>query len=292
MKGIVLAGGSGTRLDPLTRVLSKQLLPVYDKPMIYYPLSVLMLAGIREILVISSPRHRPLFETLLGDGSHLGLSVVHATQATPRGLADAFLIGAEFVAQGPVCLALGDNIFYGAGLPELLHEAQQKLDGCVLFAHRVQDPERYGVVELDGSGQILSLEEKPERPRSNLAVTGLYFYDGQVVELARGLTPSAHGLLEITDLNQAYLSQGRARVETLGRGYAWFDAGTRDSLLEAAQFVQVVERRQGTSIACLEEIAWRLGYIDEASLQALAAAQGDGPYGRYLSDCLKLPSKV
>jgi len=287
VKGIILAGGSGTRLYPLTRAVSKQLLPVYDKPMIYYPLSVLMLAEIREILVISTPDDLPLFKRLLGDGSQLGLSFSYAEQAAPNGIAEAFLIGAEFLGGDSACLVLGDNIFYGAGLSDLLVTARRELDGCTLFAYSVQDPERYGVVELDERGRVLSLEEKPKAPKSSLAVSGLYFYDNDVVSLARSLTPSARGELEITDLNKLYIDRGRARVRVLGRGFAWLDTGTHASMLEASQFVQVLEHRQRTSIACIEEIAWRKGYIDDEQLARLAEAHGKSSYGAYLRSCIK-----
>jgi glucose-1-phosphate thymidylyltransferase len=286
VKGIILAGGSGTRLYPLTRVVSKQLLPVYDKPMIYYPLSVLMLAGIRDVLVISTPHDLPLFERLLGDGSALGMSFSYAEQAAPNGLAEAFLIGRDFVGSDQACLILGDNIFYGAGLEGLLQSARERLDGCALFAYRVQDPERYGVVELDARGRVRSIEEKPSVPKSNYAVTGLYFYDNQVLEIARGLAPSARGELEITDVNRAYAKLGRAHVELMGRGYAWLDTGTHESMVAASQFVQVLQNRQGTSIACIEEIAWRKSFIDDAKLEELAAGYGKSSYAAYLRACL------
>ena len=286
MKGIILAGGSGTRLYPLTRAISKQLLPVYDKPMIYYPLSVLMLAGIREVLVISTPQDLPLFRRLLKDGSDLGLTFSYAEQAAPNGLAEAFIIGREFVGNDSACLVLGDNIFYGAGLSELLSDAQRALDGCVLFAYRVHDPQRYGVVDLDEQGKVLSIEEKPEKPKSNLAVSGLYFYDNEVIEIARTLKPSPRGELEITDVNRIYAERGKARVKVMGRGYAWLDTGTHESMLEASQFVHTLERRQHTSIACIEEIAWRKGFIDSKRLSALADAHGKSSYGDYLRACL------
>ena len=286
VKGIILAGGSGTRLYPLTRAVSKQLLPVYDKPMIYYPLSVLLLAGIREILVISTPQDLPLFERLLGDGSQLGITFTYAEQAAPNGLAEAFIIGRDFVGNDSACLVLGDNIFYGAGLPEVLAQAQRKLDGCVLFAYRVNDPQRYGVVELGPDGRVISIEEKPQKPKSNLAVSGLYLYDNQVCEIAAGLKPSRRGELEITDLNRIYIERGRASIEVLGRGYAWLDTGTHESMLEASQFVQVLEQRQNTSIACIEEIAWRKGFIDDAALSRLAEAHGKSSYGEYLRNCV------
>jgi glucose-1-phosphate thymidylyltransferase len=287
MKGIVLAGGSGTRLYPLTRALSKQLLPVYDKPMIYYPLSVLMLAEIREVLLITTPEDRPLFERLLGDGGPLGMRFSYAVQPQPNGLAEAFVIGADFLGGGPSCLVLGDNIFHGAGLAGLLREARRALDGCVLFGYRVHDPERYGVVELDAGGKVVGIEEKPARPKSHVAVTGLYFYDALAPHIARSLRPSARGELEITDLNMAYVREGRASVKLLGRGMAWLDTGTHESLLEASHFVQVLEHRQGAFIACLEEIAWRMGYIDAAALERLAAEHGKSRYGEYLRACLR-----
>jgi glucose-1-phosphate thymidylyltransferase len=282
MKGIVLAGGSGTRLDPLTRAISKQLLPVYDKPMVYYPISVLMLAGIREILIISTPHDLPMFERLLGSGEQLGVRFHYAVQLAPNGLAEAFIIGADFIGDDSVCLVLGDNIFYGAGLGGLLKEVVSSLDGASLFGYRVQDPERYGVAQLDGSGNALNIEEKPKAPKSNIAVTGLYFYDNRVVEFARNLKPSARGELEITDINNLYIREGRAKVHVLGRGTAWLDTGTHDSLLEAGQFVATLERRQGTYIACLEEIAYRQGFIDEKALMFAAERYGKSDYGRYL----------
>jgi len=282
VKGIVLAGGSGTRLDPLTRAVSKQLLPIYDKPMVYYPISVLMLAGIRDILIISTPHDLPLFQRLLGTGEQLGLTFQYAEQPEPNGLAEAFLIGRDFVGEDQVCLILGDNIFYGAGLHKLLAEARAELDGAVLFGYQVHNPERYGVVELDRDGRVLGIEEKPARPKSRIAVTGLYLYDNQVLDIAAGITPSARGELEITDVNNAYIRQGRARLRLMGRGYAWLDTGTHASLLEASEFVGVLERRQGTRIACLEEIAWRMGYVDGVQLRELAVACGKSSYGDYL----------
>lgn len=282
LKGIVLAGGSGTRLYPLTRAVSKQLLPVYSKPLIYYPLSTLMLAGIRNILVITTPEDRPLFEKLLGDGSQVGLRLQYAEQPRPEGLAQAFLIGRDFIGRDRVALALGDNIFYGAGLSELLRTVAQRESGATIFGYTVRDPERYGVVELDAGGAPLSLEEKPTRPRSPYAVTGLYFYDNDVVRLAEGLRPSARGELEITDLNRAYLERGRLRVELLGRGIAWLDTGTFESLMHASMFVQSIEERQGQMLACLEEIAWRLGYIDADDVRRIAATMRNNPYGQYL----------
>lgn len=286
MKGIVLAGGAGTRLHPLTRAVSKQLLPVYDKPMVYYPLSVLMLAGITDILVVTTPEEGPLFRRLLGTGEQLGLRIAYAAQPEPRGIAEAFLIGAEHVGDGPVALVLGDNIFHGPGLSGLLRASREGLvagrDGCVLFGYPVKDPERYGVAEADEAGRLLSVEEKPEKPRSNRAVTGLYMYDAGVVDIARGLRPSARGELEITAVNQVYLAAGRARLVDLGRGFAWLDTGTHASLLEAGQFVAVLENRQGIRIACLEEIALRLGLIDADACYALGAAQAKSGYGEYV----------
>ena len=282
MKGIILAGGSGTRLYPLTRTVSKQLLPVYDKPMIYYPLSVLMLAGIREVLVISTPADLPLFERLLGSGEDLGISFSYAEQAHPNGLAEAFIIGRDFVGTSPASLVLGDNIFYGAGLTQLLRDAQRMLEGCVLFGYRVDDPERYGVAELDAHGNVISIEEKPRVPKSELAVTGLYFYDNQVLDIAKSLKPSARGELEITDLNNVYVSRGKAKLKLLPRGMAWLDTGTPASLLEASQFVHVLETRTGTHIACIEEIAYRMGFIDAEALERLATMHGKSQYGSYL----------
>jgi glucose-1-phosphate thymidylyltransferase len=287
MKGIILAGGSGTRLYPLTRVVSKQLLPVYDKPMIYYPLSVLMLAGIRDVLIISTPTDLPLFQRLLGTGNELGMSFSYAEQAEPNGLAEAFIIGAPFVAGGPAALVLGDNIFHGAGLSQLLRESRETMDGCSLFGYRVEDPERYGVAELDAQGRVTSIEEKPASPRTDIAVTGLYFYDKEVSAIAKSLKPSKRGELEITDLNNVYVANGRARLRVLPRGMAWLDTGTPRSLMEAGQFVQVLEARQGTHIACIEEIAYRMGYIDAAAVESLAKAHGKSTYGDYLRTLLK-----
>ena len=282
IKGIILAGGSGTRLYPLTRAVSKQLVPVFDKPLVYYPLSTLMLAGIRDILLITTPHEREAFKRLLGDGSEVGLQIEYATQLRPEGIAQSFLIGREFIGTGRVALALGDNIFYGHGLSESLRAAASRSAGATVFAYRVRDPERYGVVEFDAHGAAVNLEEKPARPRSSYAVTGLYFYDNRVVDLAQGLTPSARGELEITDINLSYLRAGTLHVEKLGRGTAWLDTGTHEALLQAANFVQAVEERQGLKVACIEEIAFRMGYISAAELSALAAAMGRSGYGQYL----------
>jgi glucose-1-phosphate thymidylyltransferase len=281
-KGIILAGGSGTRLHPATLAMSKQLLPVYDKPMIYYPLSTLMLAGIRDILIISTPQDTPRFVQLLGDGSQWGINLQYAVQPSPDGLAQAFVIGADFIGQQPSALVLGDNIFYGHEFQQLMHNASSRPKGASVFAYHVQDPERYGVAEFDGTGRVLTLEEKPERPRSNYAVTGLYFYDNQVVDLARNLKPSARGELEITDLNRLYLDQEQLSVEIMGRGFAWLDTGTHDSLLEASQFIATLEKRQGLKVACPEEIAYRQGWLDATALQALAQPLLKNGYGRYL----------
>ena len=282
MKGIVLAGGAGTRLHPVTQAVSKQLLPVYDKPMIYYPLSVLMLAGIRDILVISTPEDTPRFEQLLGTGAKWGLSIKYAIQPSPDGLAQAFLIGSDFLAGDGCCLVLGDNIFYGHDLAKLLRESADSSEGATVFAYPVLDPERYGVVEFDSNRRAISLEEKPAFPKSRYAVTGIYFYDNQVVEIARGLKPSERGELEITDINRWYLERGQLVTKVLGRGMAWLDTGTHDSLLDASNFIQAIERRQGLKVACLEEIAFRLGYIDADAVKELGTKISKSPYGKYL----------
>jgi glucose-1-phosphate thymidylyltransferase len=282
MKGIVLAGGSGTRLYPLTLALSKQLLPVYDKPMVYYPISTLMLAGIRDVLVISTEQDTPRFRDLLGDGAHWGMKFRYAVQPRPEGLAQAFLIGRDFIGTDSVCLVLGDNIFYGHGLPEQLQRAAAHKTGATVFAYYVKDPERYGVVQLDDDGQAIGLEEKPRKPKSNFAVTGLYFYDSEVIDIAGKLKPSKRGELEITDLNLEYLRRRQLRVEIMGRGYAWLDTGTHASLMQASKFIEIIEERQGLKVACPEEIALRMGYIDAAQLARLAEPMRNNDYGSYL----------
>ena len=286
MKGILLAGGHGTRLYPLTTSLSKQILPVYDKPMIYYPLSMLMLAGIRDILIVSTPVALPLYSELLRDGSQWGVKFTYAEQSQPRGIADAFVVGSEFVGDSPVCLALGDNIFYGHGLPEILQKAAKLQRGALVFAYPVGDPGRYGVVEFDSTGKALSIEEKPQKPRSNFAVPGVYFYDSRVLEVARHLKPSARGEVEITDINNDYLERGELQVEILGRGFAWLDAGTHESLLQAANFVHALQERQGMMISCPEEIAFRRGYISRDQFRSLAEALRSNRYGLYLFQLL------
>lgn len=287
MKGIILAGGSGTRLYPLTIGLSKQLCPVYDKPMVYYPLSTLMLAGLRDVLVITTPEDQASFMRLLGDGSQFGIRISYAAQPKPEGLAQAFLIGKDFVGQDGVALALGDNLFYGHGLPEMLQRAAGRASGATVFAYRVLDPQRYGVVEFDARGRAVGLEEKPPAPRSNYAVTGLYFYDNRVLDVAANLKPSARGELEITDVNRRYLEMGELSVEVMGRGTAWLDTGTHESLLEAAQFIETIERRQGLKVACPEEIAWRQGWIDAQQVERLAHPMKKNAYGRYLLEVLR-----
>jgi glucose-1-phosphate thymidylyltransferase len=282
MKGIILAGGSGTRLYPITRVVSKQLLPVYDKPMVYYPLSVLMLAGIREILLISTPEDLPLFKKLLGDGSRLGLSLYYQKQPRPEGLAQAFIIGRSFIGKDSVCLILGDNIFYGHNLTDILKRTVQLNKGGLIFGYLVRDPQRYGVVEFDLNGKVISIQEKPKKPKSNYAVPGLYFYDNNVVDIAAKLKPSARGELEITDVNLEYLRRGELHVELLGRGYAWLDTGTQEALQQAASYVQVIQERQGLKISCVEEIAFRMGYINKRELEGLASEMMGNEYGKYL----------
>ena len=281
-KGIILAGGSGTRLHPLTTTVSKQLMPVYDKPMIYYPLATLMQSGIRDVLVITTPRDQLAYADLLGDGSQWGISIQYSVQASPDGLAQAFLLGEDFIGHSPVCLVLGDNIFYGAGFTSKLRRAAQRDDGASVFAYYVHDPERYGVVEFDAEGRAIGIEEKPDAPRSHYAVTGLYFYDNDVISVARGITPSARGELEITDVNRHYLEQGSLQVEVMGQGTAWLDTGTHQSLLDAGNFIRVIEERQGLKVACLEEIAYRMGYITADEVLALAAPLFKSGYGAYL----------
>ena len=288
MKGIILAGGYGTRLYPITQVICKQLLPIYDKPMIYYPLSVLMIAGIREILIITTPQDKFRFDELLGDGKHLGISLSYRSQEEPRGLADAFIVGESFIGSDSVCLILGDNIFYGHGLQDMLREVISYEEGATVFGYYVYDPERYGVVEFDNEGNVLSIEEKPKKPKSNYAVAGLYFYDNSVVQIAHALKPSGRGELEITDVNSAYLKQGRLRIKLMGRGFAWLDAGTHDSMIDASLFVKTIEERQGLKISCIEEIAYKMGFIDNRQLAAIAKPLRKSGYGEYLLRILEM----
>ncbi|KRN58151.1 glucose-1-phosphate thymidylyltransferase [Limosilactobacillus secaliphilus] len=282
MKGIILAGGSGTRLYPITRSISKQLIPVYDKPMVYYPLSTLMLAGIRDVLIIATPEYMPLFQDLLGDGSNIGMNFSYKVQEKPNGLAEAFILGEEFIGNDSVCLILGDNIYYGSGLSKLLQSAAKKTEGATVFGYHVNDPERFGVVEFDDQMHALSIEEKPKHPKSNYAITGLYFYDNNVVDIAKGIKPSARGELEITDVNSEYLREGKLDVKLMGRGYAWLDTGTHDSMLEASNFIATIERRQNLKVACLEEIAYRMGYISADKLVELAQPLKKNDYGQYM----------
>jgi len=287
MKGIILAGGSGTRLYPVTQVVCKQLLPVYDKPMIYYPLSTLMLAGIKDILIISTPEDTPVFERVLGDGSKYGITLKYAVQEKPRGLADAFILGADFIGSDSACLVLGDNIFYANGLSQLLQKAVQNKSGATVFGYYVNDPERYGVVEFNSAGKVISIEEKPAVPKSNYAVVGLYFYDNRVIDIAKNLKPSARGEIEITDVNKEYLRRGELNIQLMGRGHAWLDTGTHDSMHEASTFVKIIEERQGLKIACIEEIAYEMGYINEGQLRKLAEPLMKSGYGKYLVDILE-----
>lgn len=292
MKGIILAGGHGTRLFPITIPISKQLLPVYDKPMIYYPLSTLMLAGIREVLIISSPEELPRFQKLMGDGSDWGISLQYAAQAEPRGLADAFIVGEQFIGDDSVCLILGDNIFYGHNLWKMLADSAKTNDGAIVFGYYVRDPERYGVIEFDNDGKALSIEEKPAAPKSNYAVVGLYFYDNNVIQVAKTIKPSGRGELEITDVNNEYLKRGKLRVKLMGRGYAWFDTGTHESLVDASMFAKTVEERQGLKIACVEEVAYRMGYIDKEQFRVLGQTLSKSDYGKYIVNIAEMPVEI